>query len=173
MERNKYVYDLVNKWIENADNKVSVACIVVTGVFTAVTFLAGNMEQAKEFDKCWGCFYQACTVISLFSLLLSILFYFFAISPNLGSNGNVQNESSNEIKSCPIFYGDIVKLSVEEYKNRMNSVDDKTFIDELQNEIHYNSGICIKKMKWYHRGLWLSFSAIVFSILRFAIRFLF
>ena len=173
MERNKYVYDLVNKWIENADNKVSVACIVVTGVFTAVTFLAGNMEQAKEFDKCWGCFYQACTVISLFSLLLSILFYFFAISPNLGSNGNVKNESSNEIKSCPIFYGDIAKLSVEEYKNRMNSVDDKTFIDELQNEIHYNSGICITKMKWYHRGLWLSFSAIVFSILRFAIRFLF
>ena len=33
LERSKYLYEQVNKWIENSDNKVSVSCGIFTGVF--------------------------------------------------------------------------------------------------------------------------------------------
>ena len=40
VEQAKYCYDLVNNWIGNADNKVSVSCVVFTGGFGVITFLS-------------------------------------------------------------------------------------------------------------------------------------
>ena len=42
LERSKYIYEQVNGWIENADNKVSVSCGIFTGVFSVITFLAAT-----------------------------------------------------------------------------------------------------------------------------------
>lgn len=171
LQQNKYVYDLVNKWIENADNKVNVSFAVFTGVFSAITFLTGNAEKAAKINECLVCLYRACTVLSMFFLFLSILFYFIAINPDLGSTDKEKDAVPKDEKGCPIYFGDIALLSREDYKNRMSNANEKNFIDELQNEIHYNSWICKRKMKMYKKGLWLSFAAVAFTILRWVIMY--
>ena len=171
-EQNKYVYDLVNKWIENADNKVNVSCAVVTGVFTAISFLVGNSEKVVEFYTSWGCLYKIFQVLSLLFMFISIWYFFAAINPNLGSNGAVQNAFPIKEKDCLLFYGDIAKLKLEDYKERTNRADEKVFIDELQNEIHYNSRICTSKMKRYKNGLRCSFVAVAFLFLQLVIKLL-
>ena len=170
LEQNKYVYDLVNKWIANADNKVSVSCAVVTGVFTAISFLTGNSEKVVEFYMCWGWLYKICYAMSLLFMFFSIVYFFAAINPNLGSNGTAQNASPVKEKGCPLFYGDIAKLKLADYKERANIADERVFIDELQNEIHYNSKICTSKMKRYRNGLRCSFVAIAFLFLQLVIK---
>lgn len=43
IERNKFLYQLVNGWIGNADNKVSIFCGVFTVIFGILTFLSDQI----------------------------------------------------------------------------------------------------------------------------------
>ena len=47
LERSKYLYEQVNKWIENSDNKVSVSCGIFTGVFGVITILSERTTVAE------------------------------------------------------------------------------------------------------------------------------
>ena len=56
-ERNKYVYELVNNWIGNADNKVSVSCGIFSGVFVVISFLRENYIKIPKdaiISSCWN-----------------------------------------------------------------------------------------------------------------------
>lgn len=84
-ERNKYVYELVNSWIGNADNKVSISCAIFTGVFGVITFLAENYVKVPEgagINSCWNCIYKIAFVLSLATMVAAIYFYARAIIPN-------------------------------------------------------------------------------------------
>ena len=100
-------------------------------------------------------------------MLFAIRYYVLAINPNLGSSGG--NENVKE-KRFPLFYGDIAKMELEQYKTLMHQADDEDFLDELYNEIYYNSRICDKKMQRYRYGLWLSLGAILLAGVSLAIR---
>jgi dipeptide/tripeptide permease len=171
MERSKYIYEQVNTWIENADNKVSVSCGIFTGVFGVITFLSERLSAQGTVNECWRTVYHWCFGISLVLMLASILFYVLAINPNLGKSGKKKNGTIPK-KKCPIFYGDIAELSLADYKKTMNQATEEDFINELQAEVHFNSGICTEKMKKYRIGLWLSFAAIIFALGSWAARYL-
>lgn len=171
MERSKYVYEQVNFWIENADNKVSISCGIFSGVFAVVTFLSERLNGSGAVNECWRTVYHWCFGISLALMLASILFYVLAINPNIGKSGKKKNGAVPK-KKYPIFYGDIAELELEEYKKAMNHATDEDFINELQAESHYNSGICMAKMNRYRIGLWLSFAAIIFALGSWAARYL-
>ncbi|MBR1796600.1 MAG: hypothetical protein IJ757_01080 [Clostridiales bacterium] len=171
LERSKYVYEQVNNWIENADNKVSVSCGIFSGVFTIITFLSGRISASATVNNCWRMVYLWCFAISLLFMSLSILLYVLAINPNLGKSGE-KKKGTVQKKKYPVFYGDIAELSLADYKKMMENASDTDFINELQDEIHYNSGICTAKMRKYRIGLWLSFIAIVFALGSWAARFL-
>lgn len=170
-ERSQYVYELVNKWIENADNKVSVSCGIFTGAFGVITFLSERITSSVIVNDFWRTVYQCCFGISLLLMFASILFYVLAINPNLGSSGRKKNKATPK-KRYPIFYGDISKLNLEDYKNTINRALETDFVNELQDEIHYNAGICIDKMRRYRVGLWLSFLAIAFALGSWAAHYL-
>ena len=171
IERCKYVYDQVNGWIENADNKVSVSCGIFTGMFGVVSFLSERISGTVIVSEYFHCMYRISYIISMIFLLLSFLTYVLAINPNLESSGKNINLQTTT-KKYPIYYGDISKINkAESYKKLMDKATDKDFIDELLDEIYFNSSICMKKMARYKRGLWLSFLSVCCALLSLASRF--
>ncbi len=171
VERSKYVYDLVNSWIGNADNKVSVSCAIFTGAFGVISFLSERINASTTVNQCWRNCYHFTFALSIFLFILSLLFYVLAINPNLGKSG-IKKKNKPPKKNYPIFYGDISELSLTEYRNRMNKGNEQDFVNELQAETHYNSGICIDKMKRYRIGLWISFASIVMSLISWAAHYM-
>ncbi len=170
LERSKYVYELVNDWIENADNKVGISCGIFTGVFGVFAYLSGRIVPTSLVIEFWKVAYRWSFAISLVTMLVSILFYVLAINPNLGKSGKKGNGVIPR-KKYPVFYGDIAETTVEDYKKLMNKATDTDYIDELQNEIHYNSLICKSKMRFYKIGLWLSFAAVIIAGFSWVSRF--
>ena len=171
VERSEYAYDLVNAWIGNADNKVSVSCAIFTGAFGVISFLSGRVCSSTNVVQLWKCIYYGSFVLSLLLFMGSLLYYVLAINPNLGKSGIIKKNKPLK-KKYPLFYGDINELSLTEYRNLMNKGDEQDYINELQAETHYNSGICINKMKKYRIGLWLSFASIVASLLSWVSHYL-
>ena len=104
-------------------------------------------------------------------MFFSILYYVLAINPNLGKSGE-KKDGNIPKKKFPVFYGDIADMDLEKYKKTFNQSTEIDMINELQAEIHFNSSICITKMKRYKVGLWLSFIAIMFALGSWAARFL-
>ena len=171
MERNKYVYELVNHWIENADNKVSISCGIFIGVFGVITFLAERYIKESENAIVNGfCryVYIGSFVVSLVFVVLAILSYALAIIPNLKSSGT---ETAAE-KKYPVYFGDIQSFELNRYRELVEKGTDKAFNDELVTESWHNSGVCMKKMKRYRRGVICSGLAIAFALLSFLAHFL-
>lgn len=170
-ERNKYVYELVNNWIENADNKVSVSCGIFSGVFVVISFLRENYIKIPKdaiISSCWNWIYKISFILSFILLIASIYYYVRAIIPNLGSNCN-----EPEKKKYPIYYGDIRKIDEQKYLElMMNEGTEDDFNAELIKEIYINSGICLKKMERYKTGVILSFAAIVAAVVSLGAHFL-
>ena len=161
LEHIKYVYDLVNGWIENADNKVSISCGLFVGVFGVVTFLAERFPNNPVVDDCWKCLFKVSFVLGLIAMGFSVYFYAMAIIPNLKST-STQNASK---KKYPVFYGDINTYELIEYQELMKKGNDKEFNDEIVCETWYNSRVCMKKMLRYRRGVISSLIAIAFAFL--------
>lgn len=171
LERSKYIYEQVNNWIENADNKVSISCGIFSGCFTVITFLSEKNSVSATVNSCWRIVYICCFIIGILVMFTSILFYVLAINPNLGKSKEKKKGTSQK-KKYPIFYGDIAELSLANYMEIMENASETDFINELQDEIHYNSRICTAKMKKYRIGLWLSLVAIIFALVSSAARYL-
>lgn len=170
LEWRKYVYERINGWIENADNKVSISCGVFTGVFGIVTFLAQTYIKkpaigavANEFLRS---VYRCCFLVSLVLMGTAIFFFVWAIIPNLEKSGKVR-----EKKDCPIFYGDISKISLDEYRQLMNKATAEHFCEELITETHQNAKICMNKMERYKAGVKIAFIAIVVAGISFISHF--
>lgn len=171
IERSKYVYELVNGWIENADNKVGVSCGMFTGVFGVVTFLAEHYIKVPKnpvINECWRCVYRGSFVMSLIIMAVAICAYAKAIIPNLKSSGNKKPSE----KKCPIYYGDIHSLRYEEYLKVMKTATKEDFFEEVLLESWYNSGICMRKMNCYKAGVIASIAAIIFAFMSFGAHFL-
>lgn len=169
LERCKYVFDQINSWISNADNKVSISCGIFTGVFGVITYLAERIKEPTEvtnINECWQSIYIVSFVFSLIILGISIFFYVLAINPNITSN------EPRIKKKVPIFYGDIEKFCNCEYKEAILKASEKDFIDEILNETHLNSVICTRKMRMYKIGLWLSFTAVGMAAISWIAHFL-
>ncbi len=166
IERSKYVFEQVNGWIENADNKVSVSCGVFTGVFGVITFLAEklvNVPDNATIYESWHCVYRISMVLSLLIIACAVYFYAKAIIPNLKSSGNIEATK----KKYPVYFGDIHSYNLDDYRILMERGTDRDFINELIQESWYNSGICLKKMKYYRVGVIFSIIAIVLAFVSF------
>ncbi|MCR5629593.1 Pycsar system effector family protein [Eubacterium sp.] len=170
MEICKYVFDHVNRWIENADNKVSSACAIFTVVFTVITYLAQiyiKEPPAKaQVDDTIKKIYIFAFGLSLVVMFISLVFFLKAIIPNLKSSG--KNETK---KVFPIYFGDICKIEVEDFQRMIDKVSERQVLEEIITEIHFNSGICMKKMKNYRIAVIFAFGAIILAFVSFGARF--
>ena len=170
-ERSKYVYGLVNGWIENADSKVGISCGIFTGVFGIVSFLAERyVKEPKNavINECWRYLYKVSFISSCIAIVVAVIFYAMAVTPNLKSSGNKKPIQ----KKYPLFYGDISALKFTKYRALMEKGTEKDFVDELILESWTNSGICMRKMKLYKAGVILSIVAVLLALLSMASHFL-
>ena len=166
-ERSKYAYDLVNSWIGNNDNKVSVSCAVLTGAFGVISFLSEraftNTVPSSASTFCiWV--HSISFYLSLVLMTIAIFLFCCALIPKLEST------SGKKSKKYPIFFGDIALTKVEDYKKMVLKSSDADFISELSLETHANSKICLTKMKKYRAGMITSLFAIIFSIISYVAR---
>lgn len=168
-DQSKYVYDMVNGWIENADNKVSISCGVFGIVYGVLSFLAERITGETVNRECLKTTSVYCFIASGIVFGVSVFFYVLAINPNLFYKGKQHNKKGQ--KHYPVFYGDIAGMELDQYIKTVNKADSSCFIDEIQRETHINSCICLRKMKRYRIGLWTSFGAIVLAVISLATRY--
>ena len=170
IDRCTFSYEQTKGWIENADNKVSVAFGVFSAVFAAFSFLSEHYlvaPQSAKLIEAWKKVHDISAIISIVVMIIAVGLFAVAIIPNLKSNSKKPTE-----KKYPIFYGDISRMDKKTYKEKMLSGNEDDFADELIEEIYYNSKICSRKMTCYKCGVILSLSAIALSLIKVGAHFL-
>lgn len=164
IECNKYVLELVNSWINNADSKISIACGISSVVFAVIAFGAENIlgkMHVKEVDGFLIILFYIAVVIAGLTFLLGLWFYFWALNPSLTSAKNPIRKPKYSI-----FYDDIKEFgNVDDYINCVSRASIRDFNKEILQEIYINSKICSKKIRCFKIGMWLSVIAIAAAVL--------
>ncbi len=166
----KYSYDLVNSWINNADSKITVATSISVGLFSVITYVSEQIHISLYSNNNYLYYiltvmYSWFPVIGFILLLISIFFYSCALVPNLKSNDEEHN------KMFPLFFGDISNEELKKYKKKMLHCTDTDFLEELIYETHFNSRLCSHKMKMFKLGYIFSFLSVVLVIIALGIKF--
>lgn len=152
IESKKYAFDLVNQWINNADNKISIAFALISVIFTG--FGAFFSLSLKDYD--WknisGLMVSILVFISLgiIAFIISLICYGIALFPNL------IGKQENEKKFNLLFYGDVSRYKkdeIEKYRSNFKGYDKKRLLKDVEDEIFYNSRVCHKKMILFRAGL--------------------
>ena len=161
IERNKYVLDLVNMWINNADNKISLAFAILSAIFAIIVFLTENwlskIEHRNTNNGLMICFYIIAGLSALF-FLISVIFYLLCIIPRFTSD-------NKKINNYSIFYGEIKDFkSSNDYVKCCKKATDENYNEEIMREIYYNSRICYKKMRRFKFAVILSAVSIVLAV---------
>ena len=85
IERNKYVLDSVNMWINNADSKIGLAFAILSAILALIVFVTedwlSKIEHTKN-DNTLMYFFYSFVVLSVVFFLLSVIFYFLCIIPS-------------------------------------------------------------------------------------------
>ena len=63
--------------------------------------------------------------------------------------------------SSLFFFGTIVKMELQNYKDQANGVTEQELIEDLEEQIHTNSKICNQKVKYYNIGMNFLLSTVV------------
>lgn len=163
VEYNKYLLELVNSWISNADSKISIACGISSVVFAVIAFGAENVLSkihVNEVNEFLMALFYITVLIAGLSFLSGLWFYFWALNPNLTS-------ANNSIKKprYSLFYEDIKKFAnVDDYIKCVSQATVRDINEEILQEIYINSNICSKKMRRFKTGMWLSVIAITAAV---------
>ena len=162
-------HSLINSWINNVDAKTSFALAYVA-VLIGFVFVNGSPSifediQSVGIDKITACMIiKAIIVILLYGTsFLSIIFMLFAIK------ARTDNKSG---KRSVMFFGTIAGMELNDFKSKTLNMGEKDLTKDLLEQIHTNSTICTKKMKFYNMGMFwliiatsLCFVSVVFSII--------
>ncbi len=140
--------ELVNGWINNLDAKASflLAYIAVVMGF-AISCGCPEIFRAEVPDPITtGYIVKMALTIGLFlSLILSVVFLLGTLTARTKNNSG---------KYSMMFFGEIAKLSLNDYKAKvLNRTEDELIKDVLE-QIHTNSIICTKKTGNYNKGIW-------------------
>ena len=161
IERNKYVLDSVNMWINNADSKIGLAFAILSAILALIVFVTedwlSKIEHTKN-DNTLMYFFYSFVVLSVVFFLLSVIFYFLCIIPRFTSDNKKNTKYS-------IFYNEIKDFdSYIEYIKSCEKITGEIFNEEIVKEIYFNSCICSKKMKYYKAGIIFSVLSIIFAL---------
>lgn len=96
---------------------------------------------------------------SLVLMGVALVLYALAIVPNLDSSATREGQ-----KPFLLFYGDIAKVEIEEFRESLFKGCERDFLDELISETHCNARICHMKMKLYGAAVRLSLMSILLAL---------
>lgn len=146
-----HTLSIINTWIENMDNKVSLS-LALSGVLIAVVFEKGMPNSWKrigsviKLSELNGGEIIASFLVGLLYVIsfISILCFMLSIITRVK---NINNGSSI------FFFGSIADMTLEDYKDKIKDMGEVDLINDLEEQIHTNSKICSLKVKWYNRGI--------------------
>ena len=178
----KFTLELVNSWIINCDQKASILLsvmgVAITLMLTSdfIKFLRNYIFEpfvlyvsAKgEFQFSLGRFtvfflllIEACT------LAMTCYYLFRAIKANIDYKKLVDENPSLE-KTSRIFFGEISKISYEEFKKASIKQE-----EDLRSQIYVNSKIATEKYNNYNKGLsWFKIALFTAGLLFLAVMFM-
>lgn len=165
-----HTLELINSWINNVDAKTSFALAYVA-VLVGFVFVNGSpavLQEIVKMESVTRCMVIKAVIVVLLYVtsFLSIVFMFLALkarTEKLGwwkriftKNVNVSNSRS------VMFFGTIASISLNDFKSKTMNMDNKEITKDLLEQVHTNSKICTKKMKFYNVGLFWLFIATAF-----------
>ena len=132
----------VHDWIQNAEQKVSIL-FAVQGIVIALvavpTYEAISLSLSRMSSLEW----------TIFILMLVVLLYSFyasiaCLTPHLSKKG---------YGSSVIYFGDIARTDLSNFKKRMGEVTDTEYKNDLTDQIHVSSKIALKKHSLFRLGI--------------------
>lgn len=159
----KYHMDLVNGWITNADNKINIAFLILSVIFSVFGVYTSNKLENFFEDK-WTCLKTWFIIIAIISVLLFIVslgFFLLALYPNLVGKHKKEEELNL------IFYEDIKQLKCNKFIKKYENLSKERYKVFLIEEIYYNSKVCSNKMYKFSYGLISSGIVILLLICEF------
>ena len=138
--------ELVNGWINNLDTKAS---FLLAYIAVIMGFASGcpKIFFAEVPDPITtGFVAKMILTIGLFLILvLSVVFLLMTLT------ARIKNKSG---KHSMMFFGEIAKLSLNDYKAKVLNRSEDELIKDVLEQIHTNSIICTKKSGNYNKGVW-------------------
>ena len=135
-------------FIGNCDSKTS---IILGATLTAVSLILGlcGNEIAKDITGS-----EIGITITISAVLLgSVAIVIMGITNILNSIRARLNPSEYKDDSSVIFYGKIAPLTLEQYREKVLTRDESSYITDLTAQIHTCSIICQTKFGYYNKGL--------------------
>lgn len=141
--------ELTNSWVGNVDTKISFALALV-GSLSAFIFKGGLpnalqnvIDIGKLSSLTGGDIIAVITVILLYiTSLTSIICLLIGMVARTKANGD-----------SLFFFGTISANKYEDYEKKIMNFEEEHILKELIEQIHTNSQICTKKMKFYNLGI--------------------
>ena len=150
---------MVNTWISNMDTKVSFA-LALAGILIGIIFSEGlpnafqRITEVSKLAELNGGEIIASVLVGLLYLIsfLSIICFMLAIIARV--------KNSNNAPSI-YFFGSVSTMDLQDYKDKLNQMNEKEIVEDLEEQIHTNSRICSQKAKWYNKGIKLLVATVV------------
>lgn len=159
IDQNKYTFDLINQWIQHAENKASLLLAFVIALSGIIQFVCSKLiiPTYETTPKVFIIFIIVLTLGTV-SFIIAIIFFLIVIFPSLTSFNSSENKYS-------IFFEDIASFqSFDSYHKVVIETNDEQFNEEIIKEIYINSKICSKKMKNIKRAIIYSIITSLFMI---------
>lgn len=146
----------VQDWVKSVDNKNSIFLALALGV--TVIFISLTPKVNSKFIDYNLLLKFLPLVIALFLIMWSLTKALLLLKPQ------INNHKSNSIS----FFGDISKLTLEEYESRVKKAREKDITSDLIQQIHMSSSIASKKHTILSEAIWLFLIGIIFWIIYIA-----
>lgn len=161
IERNKYTLDLVNLWINNVDNKISMTFAILSAILALIVFVTedylSNIES-QGISFCSLCCVKGFALASGLLFLVSVLCFIMCIIPRF----DMEKAGG---KKYSIFYDEIKNFdNYRDYIDACIDANAEIFNQELEKEIYFNSCICSKKMRFFRKGIICSGLSILSAV---------
>ena len=142
---------MINSWINNFDSKTSFA-LTLLGILLGFTFksdIPDSFIRLTEITKLSDL--NCCDAISAF-LIIGLYLSSFITLISLMRVIIARTQNPNQSSSV-FFFGSISAITIKDYKKELRTISDNKILNDLAEQIHTNSRICMQKSRSYNFGL--------------------
>ncbi len=145
--------EIINEWINNSDNKTSVALGLI-GILLTILFTTRNLfEKITQIISSIFSKIDFSDILFLIIFAISICFFVYGMWSLIKVLIPTLKMKVCNIKSY-LFFGSIAQYSsYEQYKNDVLNANIDDVIDDLLNQVYQNSIICNNKYKNFTVGI--------------------
>lgn len=157
------VLEIVNDSIKHTDNKSA----ILMGLIALLIGLTTKVFEAVRIISDWNNkvlsgFLLLCFILYCGSVLLSIIFSSLVFVSRYKAEKYIKQK--NLKGNSLLFFGDIDKMGYKGFKDKLSSMSDEEFIDEINEQIIINSAISKKKAFYFNFALLFSLILLVLTI---------